>query len=158
MLTINELRRNHTVIPILMKSMSEIVSTYFAGDFRFVDFGIVLLNEIMTCCDEDGEEYPEKLTMSMVFTIDENDVPLSMKSSTESINDCIAVLTRFIIDVLNKSSDSVTSRLLWDHERSSSGLTLIVVLTIIGMAIIVTTSFGLFFKWSGNFIRINRKG
>lgn len=157
LMTVSEMRRNETYIPLLMKSISQIVTSYFAGDFRFVDFDIVLLNEIMTCCDAEGVEYPEKLTMSFMFVLDENDVPLTMKSSPESINDCLDVVMRFLVDSLNRSSDTVKSTLLWEHERSSSGLTLIIILSIIGIAVIAITSFGLFFKWSGNFIRINSR-
>ena len=110
------MRRNETFIPVLMKSISQIVTSYFAGDFRFVDFDIVHLNEIMTCCDGEGSEYPEKLTMSFMFVLDENDVPLTMKSSSESIQDCLDVVTRFLVDSLNRASDTVRlSTFFWEN-------------------------------------------
>ena len=74
--------------------MSEIVNTYFAGDFRFVEFSVALINEILTCCDESGEQYAEKLVLSLIFKFDETDVPLTMKTSVESIEDCIAVVRK----------------------------------------------------------------
>ena len=93
-LIISELERNDTRLPVLVKSMSEIVNTYFAGDFRFVEFSVALINEILTCCDESGEQYAEKLVLSLIFKFDETDVPLTMKTSIESIEDCIAVVRK----------------------------------------------------------------
>lgn len=60
-----------------------------------------------------------------------------------------------MVDSLNKNSESIKSKVLWEHERRASGVTLVIILAIAGLVVISLTSFGLFFKWSGNFIRIN---